>query len=577
MFKKPFKISQKHNLNGKDFKKLKKDITGYFDKEAVKGLFSEMKTLQVNKIEKCKVVIFKDSEDPLLVDLNSKGEYFPTIYAVFRFPLIVPVIFKLKPGVESFLYKGANLMWPGVMAISTNKYRYDDLVAIVTYDGFCCAVGSTASDGSDVKSDFTQEGICAYTLHYYGDELYNFGSKSLRPKVAKILIEEEAEEEEVEKGIEKEKEEDKASNNEEIIEEVIEDAPVLEEEEEKAVQEHEQEKSLVPEDFDQLIREAFLNAVKLTMNKDLLPIENSQFWNKHINPCRTTEEPLNIKNSTYKKLGKLFQTFEKEGLIKYKEASKKVATPQITKIIFTDPVIAKWVPTIKEPLKIVINKPDSDEKPKQLINDITNYCKTVDKLKQFIEGAPDDYIPYEEMLSLIGKTLKNKGLMNKNTVIITEDMTKSFKLNKSLPKKDKTQKNVTMSYQAFLNSIDRLFAYKHRIYDPVQDIETVKPGKFIGILISAERNHNKYITRILNCEEYGIKLEELLSILQIKYGTSGTIQSSPIVKSHNREINLQGVFLEELKDFLISTFGIRKRMIDVVNKSGKTKKKDKKR
>ena len=73
--------------------------------------------------------------------------------------------------------------------------------------------------------------------------------------------------------------------------------------------------------------EAFLNAVKLMVDDSKLPIENADFWNNYILPCRNPEVTLNIKNSKYKKLGKFFSQLDKDGLITYKEANKKQLTP----------------------------------------------------------------------------------------------------------------------------------------------------------------------------------------------------------------------------------------------------------
>ena len=49
-------------------------------------------------------------------------ELFPTIYTLFKTPWIVPTVFYLKSGVESYLINGADLMWPGVERV---EYRPD--------------------------------------------------------------------------------------------------------------------------------------------------------------------------------------------------------------------------------------------------------------------------------------------------------------------------------------------------------------------------------------------------------------------------------------------------------------------
>lgn len=92
--------------------------------------------------------------------------------------------------------------------------------------------------------------------------------------------------------------------------------------------------------------EAFLNAIVLKITDDDLPLENANMWNNYILPCKNPKVKIDIKNSSHKKLGKFFFNMEKMGLIKYKEASKKQQTPQITQILRVNKKISEWVPTI---------------------------------------------------------------------------------------------------------------------------------------------------------------------------------------------------------------------------------------
>ena len=70
---------------------------------------------------KTKMLIYTFEDTPIFVDSTKKGDYFPSgklntkflVFILQIFPLLLPSI-KLNPGVEHFIYKGANLMWPGV-------------------------------------------------------------------------------------------------------------------------------------------------------------------------------------------------------------------------------------------------------------------------------------------------------------------------------------------------------------------------------------------------------------------------------------------------------------------------------
>lgn len=63
-------------------------------------------------------------------------------------------------------------------------------------------------------------------------------------------------------------------------------------------------------EMDDALLEAFLNAAKISFDMKDLPIETSQFWSKHMIPCKgDTVEELNFKTSTHKKVTKYFSQF----------------------------------------------------------------------------------------------------------------------------------------------------------------------------------------------------------------------------------------------------------------------------
>lgn len=153
-------------------------------------MFRDTKNLIFNKIEKSKIKILSDEKDPLMVDTTSNGDYFPTIYLLSLYPNMVNIVFVLKPGVEKFLYTGANLMWPGVEPFSSDEtFCRGKIVAIVTSQGFICAIGTTSCDKKEYEAHKGKEGIAAFILHYYGDELFDWGSKILKTKTKNELNE----------------------------------------------------------------------------------------------------------------------------------------------------------------------------------------------------------------------------------------------------------------------------------------------------------------------------------------------------------------------------------------------------
>ena len=122
MFKKKFKVSTQFSVSGKDRKTLISVLSHVYRESEVDKLFPSNVDLRHDKITASKDSVYtlisdNEGEIPLIACHETKGgikELYPSIYALLRVPFLVPTVFYLKPGVESFIINGANLMWPGV-------------------------------------------------------------------------------------------------------------------------------------------------------------------------------------------------------------------------------------------------------------------------------------------------------------------------------------------------------------------------------------------------------------------------------------------------------------------------------
>jgi len=77
--------------------------------------------------------------------------------------------------------------------------------------------------------------------------------------------------------------------------------------------------------------EAFLTALKISLDDKDLPCEAGEFYSNHLLPCKKEGIFIDLKNTSYKKMGKFLQSMTKLGFIEFKE-SKKGAGPQIIKV-----------------------------------------------------------------------------------------------------------------------------------------------------------------------------------------------------------------------------------------------------
>lgn len=84
----------------------------------------------------------------------------------------------INEGVESYIYNGANLMWPGVRDLSRlGNFKKDDIVAIKNSKNEVVAIGAMGCSFNELKANTDGSGIAAYILNYKGDKLWDLGSK----------------------------------------------------------------------------------------------------------------------------------------------------------------------------------------------------------------------------------------------------------------------------------------------------------------------------------------------------------------------------------------------------------------
>jgi translation initiation factor 2D len=113
MFKKPVKVSAQNQLSGKDRKTMKNKLSETFDEGCVDKIFNLNDKIISCKISGSKMIIYNGNDYPIFVDGTGKNDYFPSLYAVMAFEPLLKFV-DLNEGVESYIYNGANLMWPGV-------------------------------------------------------------------------------------------------------------------------------------------------------------------------------------------------------------------------------------------------------------------------------------------------------------------------------------------------------------------------------------------------------------------------------------------------------------------------------
>mmetsp|Transcript_32851 Transcript_32851/g.37612 ORF Transcript_32851/g.37612 Transcript_32851/m.37612 type:complete len:237 (-) Transcript_32851:1297-2007(-) len=231
MFKKKFKISTQTTVSNKDKKDVISILKQIYSESQVEKLLTTNTELRHDKLTSSKDSIYtlisdSEGEIPLIACHEAKGgiqELYPSIYAFFKVPFLVPTIFYLKAGVESYITNGAHLMWPGVDRVKVfspqeqksseeakdpnakaeKKHRklnkaYEALrneVAVIFYKQFLIddegntymqevplAIGRRVAEGVLPSQDKIQKqakGVAIEVIHCFLDELWNMGNQQI--------------------------------------------------------------------------------------------------------------------------------------------------------------------------------------------------------------------------------------------------------------------------------------------------------------------------------------------------------------------------------------------------------------
>ena len=139
MFKKSFKVSKSHALSNKDRKKMIEQMINKqgYSEEAVAII--QDGDLFIDKLVGVKAVVYSKDGIPMLFAPDGKKQnsmIFPSLYFMFNemYQNYVPEEGILRVyvtfNVEKFLFRGADLMWPGIFACSRTNFKQNELVEV---------------------------------------------------------------------------------------------------------------------------------------------------------------------------------------------------------------------------------------------------------------------------------------------------------------------------------------------------------------------------------------------------------------------------------------------------------------
>ncbi|KAJ2706539.1 hypothetical protein FB645_001549 [Coemansia sp. IMI 203386] len=249
---------------------------------------------------------------------NKVQVLFPTVYTLWRFPGMLPILWTPQVVVEK-LIGGADLMVPGLIVPNGGlpDLKSGTVVAICSPGNLAAqAVGVLALDTKDFRDVAGAKGKAVLVSHTYKDHLWQSGSKEALPEISGFSSEA-ADEESDEPDAQSDSEEQAMTKVEGGIEEMSLSAHESEQ------QDQDQEAMVTPAEMDVLLIEVLKQTMATVLDSEhaspLMPINASTLYSNYMTPNAPRGKTVDIKRSSYKKLAKFLKAAEKTGLVKLKD------------------------------------------------------------------------------------------------------------------------------------------------------------------------------------------------------------------------------------------------------------------
>ncbi|CAG8609675.1 1445_t:CDS:10 [Racocetra persica] len=622
MFKKPATNVKSWLLSNSDRRKLREELTkrfpelsSYETKQSEQNVYilpDRIHRANITTYNDFNGMIYIEEKNPIWFrfDKDKKDILIPSVYILWRFPNLLPKIPTFTP-VISKLRGGANLMIPGIAFPPEGlpDVGEGEIVSIIirgsTYPlavGFMCVPTNTLERGS------VKKGIAVQIIHIYRDHLWSMGDKSQPPE------DEEVKTDSISQGQESE---EQAFNEIQTTDETIEEsgeiadlhAETTNDEEQVIEGSYEEESESKNSDVDKssakyttaevdnLLQASFYQALleKLTPS-GTFPITSSQLYSAYILPSRPvgTDNDVDVKKSSYKKITKFLKAMEKKGVIKLKEQRgdtllvgvkwdhKELKLFKTHKTIEKASISIAKSQTQNEEISSDSNSVDQIKiievsmSKGALFNDI--FVLQINDFNRSFKSKGEAY-EYKEIYQIVLDYIKSHDLADKNnrklcTFIIPDELLRKIFANKQgEPIPDKLTRN------DLVHHVQSCMDEYHSVTLPGDERRLKLKGQPKHIQISeARRMGNKIVTLIKGLEEYEIDPKDLIEPLKKLCASSVTVLPSPhsSPKKPLSELMVQGPQTKQVKEYLVNSKGFPEKYIQITKLKSKDKSSGKK-
>ncbi|XP_052202315.1 uncharacterized protein LOC127808042 [Diospyros lotus] len=612
MFKKPVEAKTQQRLSGADRKKLKRTVKERFPNASdadFDALLPPKAEITVAKFPNRVHVYGLEGDCPIFFDVDGRGnEVFPTVYALWKVPEMLPAFFLKGGEVSRFILGGADLMFPGIYIPEEGLPSFlagEPWAVKVPGNPAPIAVGITTIRSTEALKAGLR-GKALRILHYYRDSLWGLVEGHYVPNAGFLedvvfenpslsstsqtsdLYESDAlndqensiKNQEAGDGsdaIDASSDHDPASvAHTDLRDNIVEQAVVVDVDDLKLTKNVSTDKlnvedqhSLSTDDIDALLDKCLLQALHTTVKDKDLPISGSTLWSSHVLPSRPSGLSLDIKKSSYKKLSKWLQSKSSAGLMSVKEDKHKKEVTLVS-VNRNHPAYTSFKP---EKRRVEKNEQTADHNTSEgrsckVLEVVEIYKPSVHVNRIFASVGADagKFYSASEASEVVFRYVEQENLvkpMDKSTVVL--DAMLCDALYKGTVKKGSTYPTEIHKKELGSTFINRMQAH-HRVTRGSES--AVRKGALKTIQIMTERRQgNKKVTKLSGLESFLIDAETLASELQKKFACSTSVAELPGKKGH--EVLVQGGVIDDLGRHLVEQYGIPKRYIEVFDKTKK--------
>lgn len=609
MFKKSLEAKSQQRLSGADRKKLKRTIKERFrnasDSE-IDSILPPKAEITIVKLQNRVHLYGVEGGFPMFFDIDGRGtEIFPTVYALWKVPDLLPA-FILKGGeVSRFVIGGADLMFPGISipAEGLPSFAEGEPWAVKVPGNLApIAVGTTTmSNTAALKAGL--RGKALRITHYYRDSLWELVEGHYVPNAGFLEdvvfedpslssasqasdscegVNEASSDPQNDISNKKEGESvdvldltseanpsstaqlDVSNDPAEQITANVDDLEVTDEESNVKVHH-----TLSTEDVDALLDKCLLQALHTTVKDKDLPMPGSTLWAGHVLPCRPSGITLDIKKSSYKKLSKWLQAKSSTTLISVKEDKHKKEVV-LNSVNRNHPEYTSFRPEKRQAEKSdqTSDHAASESRSHKTLEVAEIYKPSVHVNPIFASVGVDTgkLFSASEATDIVFRYIEKENLVkptDKSMVVL--DAILCDALFKGAIKKGSTYPSAIHKKDLGHTFVNRMQAH-HVVTRGGESV--VRKGALRNIQIMTERRQgNKKVTKVSGFESFLMDAEALASELQKKFACSTSVAELPGKKGH--EVLVQGGVIEDLAKHLVEQYGIPKRYIEVLDKTKK--------